>query len=234
MTTAKYRDPVTGQFVPMPVPVHTHPDAGRLVGEITIYAGATAPPGWLVCDGSTISQATYPDLFAVLGTTYGAAGRLPNMRGRSPLGAGGNVFPDLGSTGGSATHTHTGNPLPAHDHTAVASASNSSHNHTTDIGAVTSSSAGAHTHTTGLPAGGASDHSDGIEPSASSSHTHTTNSGGSHTHTVNPPPTTSSSDTHTHTVTVNPDPASAGTPSVQQADSYHPVAVVQFIIYAGS
>lgn len=234
MTTAKYRDPGTGQFVPMPVPVHTHPESGRLVGEITIYAGATAPAGWLVCDGSTVSQTEHPELFAVLGSTYGAPGRLPNMRGRSPLGAGGNIYPDRGTQGGAATHGHVGNPMPSHDHTAVASASNSAHSHNVDIPSVSTSSAGSHTHTTGLPQGGASDHSDGIEPSASSSHTHTTNAGGTHSHTVNPPVTATTSDTHTHNITVNPDPTSAGTPSVQSGDSYHPVLSVLFIIYTGA
>lgn len=42
-------------------------------GTITLYGGATAPSGWLVCNGATPLKATYPSLFAVIGTRYGAA-----------------------------------------------------------------------------------------------------------------------------------------------------------------
>jgi hypothetical protein len=36
------------------------------------YAGATAPSGFLLCDGSAVSRTTYASLFAVVGTYYGA------------------------------------------------------------------------------------------------------------------------------------------------------------------
>ena len=57
------------------------------------YAGATAPAGWLVCNGDGVpndngtvqgKQADWTNLFAVLGTTYGvrwANNRLPNLQG---------------------------------------------------------------------------------------------------------------------------------------------------------
>ena len=38
-------------------------------GVVNPYAGATAPTGWLLCDGSAISRGTYADLFTVIGTT---------------------------------------------------------------------------------------------------------------------------------------------------------------------
>lgn len=41
------------------------------VGAITAYAAATAPAGWLLCDGSAVSRTTYAALFAVIGTAYG-------------------------------------------------------------------------------------------------------------------------------------------------------------------
>lgn len=37
-----------------------------IVGEIRMYAGVTAPTGWLFCDGSSVSRSTYADLFAVI------------------------------------------------------------------------------------------------------------------------------------------------------------------------
>lgn len=45
---------------------------GALVGSVTWYAGAGTPENYLLCDGSAISRKDYADLFAVIGTTYGA------------------------------------------------------------------------------------------------------------------------------------------------------------------
>jgi microcystin-dependent protein len=62
-------------------------------GSMIMYGGATAPTGWLLCDGSAISRTTYASLFAVLSTTYGAGDttttfNVPDMRGVFPKGAG--------------------------------------------------------------------------------------------------------------------------------------------------
>ena len=62
-------------------------------GMVVAFAGTTAPAGWLLCDGAEISKTTYPELAAVIGTTYGAAGsssnfKLPNLNGRMIVGAG--------------------------------------------------------------------------------------------------------------------------------------------------
>lgn len=55
-------------------------------GVIADWAGTGSPPaGWLVCNGASISRASYPDLFAAIGDTYGAADgnsfSLPDIRG---------------------------------------------------------------------------------------------------------------------------------------------------------
>lgn len=43
------------------------------VGTILVYsANGTIPSGYLLCDGSAVSRAIYPDLFNLLGETYGA------------------------------------------------------------------------------------------------------------------------------------------------------------------
>jgi len=65
----------------------------RLIGEIVAYAGTTLPdPNWLFCDGASLLRADYPDLFAAIGTTYGAVDgshfTLPDMRGRTGIGVG--------------------------------------------------------------------------------------------------------------------------------------------------
>ena len=96
------------------------------VGSLQAYAGASAPTGWLLCDNSEQPISTYPELYSVLGTTYGAltngsggAGsthfRLPDLRGRMPVGAGNdgttenNVARTRGSKGGDTrigNHSH--------------------------------------------------------------------------------------------------------------------------------
>lgn len=120
-------------------------------GTIALFPTSTPPTGWLACDGSEISKATYADLSTVLGTTYGAntngsggAGtthvRLPDMRGRVAIGSGtGTGLTDrtLGNTGGaetvtltsaqsgSASHSHGVTEI-AHTHTVASD----SHRHT--------------------------------------------------------------------------------------------------------
>jgi microcystin-dependent protein len=60
---------------------------GLKPGFVCPFAGTTAPDGWLICDGSAVSRTTYADLFAVIGTTYGAGDgnstfNLPDTRHR--------------------------------------------------------------------------------------------------------------------------------------------------------
>lgn len=88
-------------------------------GGIIAYGAASAPTGFLLCDGSLVSRATYADLFGVISTTYGAGNGsttfgLPNLVGRFPLGvAASGTGSTLGGTGGAIDHTHTG---PSHTH----------------------------------------------------------------------------------------------------------------------
>lgn len=74
------------------------------VGKIDMYAGASAPSGWLLCNGQAVSRVTYARLFNVIGTTYGAGNgsttfNVPDMRDRFPVGAG-NLY-SRNSAGGS-------------------------------------------------------------------------------------------------------------------------------------
>lgn len=233
----RYRDPATDQFVPLAFPPHTHPAAaaGRLVGEIIAYAGAVTPAGWLVCDGATVDQGTYPDLYVVVGSQYGAPGRLPNLRGRSILGAGGAVYPSQGQTGGAATHGHTANALPTHSHWVPNHATNEqSHSHSVNPGAFTSGSGGSHGHSTGTSANQASADFGSGQTLSLSGHTHGVNSGGSHTHSVDVPSTNSNTSTHSHGVAgQSSDAGGAVTPTVQNGDSYHPILSLTYLIYAG-
>lgn len=46
---------------------------GSAVGDIKAIAyNGTVQAGWLLCDGSAVSRTMFPDLFAAIGTTYGA------------------------------------------------------------------------------------------------------------------------------------------------------------------
>lgn len=119
-------------------------------GIIVPYGGTAAPSGWLLCDGTAVSRTDYADLFAVLGTAYGAGNgtttfNLPDLQGRVSVGkAAAGTFATLGGTGGAETVTLTAaqSGLPAHTHTATSSSgTGGSHSHSGSTG----SDAG-HTH----------------------------------------------------------------------------------------
>jgi microcystin-dependent protein len=97
-------------------------------GTITMFGGATAPAGWLICDGSAIGRQTYSNLFNIIGVAYGAGDssttfNIPDMRGRVAVGKSSDAaFDNLGEKGGHAdlaSHSHsgtTGNPSANHTH----------------------------------------------------------------------------------------------------------------------
>ena len=126
-------------------------------GSIQMFAGSTAPSGWLVCDGSVVSRSAYSDLFKVIGTTYGAGNSnstftLPDMRGRLPMGAGTGASltaRTLGTALGAETATLATTNLPSHTHTTSVSIENATHTHT---GLSTDQSV-PHTHSYGIPIG---------------------------------------------------------------------------------
>lgn len=46
--------------------------SGAAVGSIALFAGATLPEGYLLCDGATLSREVYAELFSAIGTAWGA------------------------------------------------------------------------------------------------------------------------------------------------------------------
>jgi microcystin-dependent protein len=91
------------------------------IGTISAFAMATPPSGYLECDGSAVSRATYSDLFTAIGTTWGVGDgsttfNLPNMQRSVAVGSGGTGTSTLGNsvgdTGGEEDHTITTGELP--------------------------------------------------------------------------------------------------------------------------
>jgi microcystin-dependent protein len=93
------------------------------IGEIRMFAGNFFPKNWAFCQGQLIAIQSNTALFAILGTTYGGNGTsnfgLPNMSGRTPVGAGqgpGLSPYVIGQVGGTETQTLTAANLPPHTH----------------------------------------------------------------------------------------------------------------------
>lgn len=117
-------------------------------GAMMDFAGATAPPGWLLCNGAAVPRVGYAALFDVIGTSWGAGNgsstfNVPDLRGRVSVGAGqgpGLTDRALGGTGGAESHQLTTSQMPSHGHSvSTSSAGNHTHSGSTD-------SQGAHEH----------------------------------------------------------------------------------------
>jgi microcystin-dependent protein len=61
------------------------------VGQIVEFAGGNVPAGWALADGQLLPISEFPDLFDIIGTTYGGDGvtdfALPDLDGRTVIGA---------------------------------------------------------------------------------------------------------------------------------------------------
>jgi microcystin-dependent protein len=88
------------------------------LGQIVACAeNVSSPTGWALCDGQLLPIAQNAALFSLLGTTYGGNGTttfaLPNLEGRTVLGAGGaNGLGALGQLSGANAITLTTANLP--------------------------------------------------------------------------------------------------------------------------
>jgi microcystin-dependent protein len=71
------------------IPLDTSP-----IGTVQQFGGATAPSGWLFCNGASLLRTDYAELFTAVGTTYGSADgthfNVPDCRGVFVKGAGTN------------------------------------------------------------------------------------------------------------------------------------------------
>lgn len=109
MAAAKFKGRAVGA-VPGPMQDLTAGQAAAILGlpgMIAAFAMATAPDGWLECDGSAVSRVSYAALFAAIGTTWGAGDgtttfNLPDLRGEFLRGWDHGKGTDSGRTLGSS------------------------------------------------------------------------------------------------------------------------------------
>ena len=107
--------------------------ANIFVGEIKMFAGATPPANWKLCDGTVYLNTDIPLLAPVLNNAFnagtsavaGTSTAVPDMRIAFPVGTGaitGGYFGDpsaamaLGETGGEPWHTLVSAEIPSHTH----------------------------------------------------------------------------------------------------------------------
>lgn len=94
------------------------PENAVPTGAVNTFAMNLAPTGWLSCDGSLVSRATYSNLFSIVGTLYGVGDgsttfTLPDLRGEFVRGFDAGRGIDSGRSFGSAqadefeSHNHT-------------------------------------------------------------------------------------------------------------------------------
>lgn len=100
-------------------------------GSILGWLGATAPAGFLVCDGQ--STAGFPKLIAALVLAGEPSTNVPDLRDMFLVGAGTTYT--VGDTGGEAAHILTAGELAAHSHAISATRfTTAAHTHSNQAG----------------------------------------------------------------------------------------------------
>jgi microcystin-dependent protein len=152
------------------------------IGDIKYSVRSSDHGCWLKCDGRLLNQNDYPELFNIIGTTFGnnTEFRLPNCDGRV-LGSSSSEF-NQGMSVGNVSHSLSIDELPAHSHDGqTENAGSHFHSGTTDP-------SGSHSHISseGSPS---QNYQQGDSPSAIGNsvvpdhvHTFTTSANGVHNH----------------------------------------------------
>lgn len=175
------------------------------IGEVKIWPAGTVPTGYLECNGAAVSRATYSELFAVIGTMYGAGDgtttfNLPDYRGEFLRGFanGSTNDPDA------ASRTNRGDGTIGDNVGTKQTAQYASHTHSVDPPSTASAADTTHTHAVDPPSTASgnqsADHTHSVDPPATTSGTVSAD----HAHIADPPNTaTTSNGAHTHTIGIN-------------------------------
>jgi microcystin-dependent protein len=196
------------------------------VGAIKPWTKATAPAGYLLCDGSAVSRSTYAELFGVIASTYGGGDgsttfNVPQLQGKLPQGYDGNTY-NLAGTGGANSVT-----VAVTNNQAATNASNQSVTVTGSIAntSITTAQMSSHSHgyektnAGGVPnSGGPS--STGTRAGTSNANTTSAGSGTGHNH----------SHTLSGTLTGNITTSLTGAVTAAGTNSFSPFVVVNYII----
>lgn len=106
---------------------------GIPVGAVMAAGHGTIPTGWMLCDGNAVSRTGHSLLFAAIGTSFGVGDgsttfNLPDLRGRTPIGAGtgaGLSARSVGQSMGEENHQLSIAEMAAHAHSYYATNVNS-------------------------------------------------------------------------------------------------------------
>jgi len=193
------------------------------VGAIKPWTKATAPDGYLLCDGAAVSRTTFADLFGVIGTTYGAGDtsttfNVPNLQGKMPQGFDGNTY-NLAGTGGANTVT-----VAVTNNQAATSTSTQSVTVTGAIGntSLTTAQLASHSHFTNFsnPTGAGNNFTGGNDDTNCGGSVDNAGSGTAHNH----------SHTLSGTLTGNITTNLTGSVTAAGTNSFSPFVVVNYII----
>ena len=201
-------------------------------GMILPFAGSTAPSGWLMCDGSSISSSTYPVLYSLIGANT------PDLRGKYVIGSNNAVNTSVGannhthnfSYASSNTDTHT----YSHDHGVYNNAGNTdnvylAHNHAANHTPYIDGYGNTSTSKSGTSQGNLTNRNHNHSAAGGYWTPNINASGFNHEHSANNATTNTDAPTHSHTIAS----ATGGIFSSNTAINIPPTIYFNFIIKAG-
>lgn len=191
-------------------------------GVVKMFAGATAPTGYLECNGAAVSRTTYAALFTAIGVLHGQGNgsttfNVPDMRGKFARGydhgatndpdAATRTAPTTGGSTGDAVGSIQGESVKAHGHAVTGiTVGNQSASHAHAVSITSGTESATHTHQVATWADGSDSSTVGMGQSGYGPYPGqaTGTQSANHTHTVSGN-TGNQSASHNHALTGNVD-----------------------------